>query len=484
MPNPGAQSIAFIGQSDAAKARLVALLKADDSVDQSESWPPRLSDNSYDIDHSNPSALAVIDLPALSQSPEVVEWLNTPNLGGLPKGTRLSQFLASRGASLDFAAECAAVHQAESATAVFYVVDGNRPYRKHIISDLQLLSFMSRPIVVVITYDQLDHRAETVPNQVSVWASAIADFSLPIIKVDLSDGRIQARQSLLAQIGASIPALGPTFTSLANAENQRNKQQIETAAAILAELIHAATNYKVTEPIKDRVATVLLLPGSKAALTDRLRLRLEADLRKRELDAWRQIMQVFGFRTIAGVESDTTAPYSTLVSDLFSEETWTLLGLSATQLVTLTAAAGGATGAAIDASVGGASFMMGSVIGIVGGALAGTAVALSDPKPLGIKISKTSSEIGPVTHPNFRWILLDRGLRVVESVARRSHASREPLSVAAGDGAETLADKLSFVDKLRVEQSWLGRGTSAVVIGELVREALGEGWDLRVRSDK
>ena len=483
MPNPAAQSIAFIGQSDAAKARLVALLKADDSVEQSESWPARSSANSHAIGHSDHLVLRVIDLPALSQSPEVVEWLNSPNLGGLPKGLRLSQFLASRGASLDFAAECAAVHQAESATAVFYVVDGNKPYRKHIISDLQLLSFMSRPIIVVITYDQLDRWAKTVPQQVSAWSAATADFSFPTVKVDLSDGRMQARQSLLAYIGGGVPVLGPTFTSLANAQNQRKKEQIDTAAAILAELICTATNYKVTEPIKDRDSTVPLLPGSKAALTDRLRLRIEADLRKMELDAWRQIMQVYGFRTIAGVESDTSHPYSTVVSDLFSEQAWTLLGLSATQLVALTAAAGGATGAAIDASVGGASLMVGSVIGIVGGALAGTAVALSDPKPLGIKISKTSSEIGPVTHPNFRWILLDRGLRVVESVARRSHASHEPLSVATGDGAETLADRLSFVDRLRVEQSWLGRGTSALVIRELVREALGEGG-LRVSRDK
>ena len=59
-----------------------------------------------------------------------------------------------------------------------------------------------------------------------------------------------------------------------------------------------------------------------------------------------------------------------LDADLFSEDTWLRFGLRRRDLVAAGAVGGAATGGVIDAAVGGASFLLGTVIGgAVGGVL-------------------------------------------------------------------------------------------------------------------
>jgi hypothetical protein len=119
--------------------------------------------------------------------------------------------------------------------------------------------------------------------------------------------------------------------------------------------------------------------------------------------------------------------------DLFSQRVWSTLGLSAGQLITAYSVAGAAAGGALDALVGGAAFLTGTVLGAaLGGATAVwqlgarafSVTALDGPAGRGDPNAPPTHRyrIGPHQHPNFPFVLLDRALLHHQAIRYRAHA--------------------------------------------------------------
>ena len=96
----------------------------------------------------------------------------------------------------------------------------------------------------------------------------------------------------------------------------------------------------------------------------------------------------------------------------------------------MTAAASGAVaGGLVDAMLGGASLFLGAGIGaLIGatGALVGSD-RLAKVEVLGQPLGGYELRLGPITDPNFPWVMLGRALLHVRLVAERNHARREAL---------------------------------------------------------
>jgi len=111
-------------------------------------------------------------------------------------------------------------------------------------------------------------------------------------------------------------------------------------------------------------------------------------------------------------------------TELFTEEGWELFGLSRRQLLMSGAISGAVAGGGIDVMLGGASLLLGAGIGaIVGGMgawLAGD--ELAKVKVLGQSLGGRTLQVGPVTAPNFPWVLLGRALLHHRVVAERPPA--------------------------------------------------------------
>ncbi len=117
-----------------------------------------------------------------------------------------------------------------------------------------------------------------------------------------------------------------------------------------------------------------------------------------------------------------------------------MLGLSPGQLVAASTVAGAVGGAAVDAAVGGASFMAGAVVGAAvggGAAVYGIGRRLARVRQvfpgglagfvLGARRAAAGSRrfrIGPHAGANFPWVLLDRALLHYDAVAGCTHARR------------------------------------------------------------
>ena len=122
--------------------------------------------------------------------------------------------------------------------------------------------------------------------------------------------------------------------------------------------------------------------------------------------------------------------------DLFAQSTWEAFGLDPKQIIAAYAIAGALTGSVIDASVGGASFLLGTAIGGLLGVGAGMRHAAQ--RAGGDSLSKVAKNIfdnkkqqrvGPLSDLNFPFILLDRSLFHYRNVLSRTHAQRAVVKV-------------------------------------------------------
>jgi hypothetical protein len=152
-----------------------------------------------------------------------------------------------------------------------------------------------------------------------------------------------------------------------------------------------------------------------------------------------------------------------LRDDLFAEEVWRMLGLSPGQLVAAGAAGGAVVGGGIDAAVGGATFLAGTVIGALSGggaALWSVGRRFARAKPLGAAgLLKTAQStwsggrtyrIGPHQGPAFPWVLLDRALVHYRAVARHTHARRDAVNL--GECSESVVGGLPVAERTALQK--------------------------------
>ena len=122
--------------------------------------------------------------------------------------------------------------------------------------------------------------------------------------------------------------------------------------------------------------------------------------------------------------------------DLFSKETWSVMGLSPTTLLAITTATGAVAGGSIDAAVGMATFLTGAVLGGLGGLGVGlyeltrrfaSACNVTEQAKSLLRRPKGGERIRVGPHPslNFPFVLLGRALDHTERVIAWAHARRE-----------------------------------------------------------
>jgi len=230
---------------------------------------------------------------------------------------------------------------------------------------------------------------------------------------------------------------------------QRRRRRAE-AAAVIADLLADALTHVEEIVVGDEEEI--------AVHQDRLERSFHDALRGLEAAARRRVEALYAHRAARFEEAGLERPV--FQHDLFAEEAWRVLGLSPAQLVAGGALAGAALGGAVDAAVGGASFLAGTVLGGAlggGGALYGLGRRFTRSRPVGplgalgvlsdvrrLWNRGRRFRIGPHAQPNFPWVLLDRALLHYDSVARRTHARRGTIALD-------------------------GRGSRAGLVGELAR---------------
>jgi hypothetical protein len=163
------------------------------------------------------------------------------------------------------------------------------------------------------------------------------------------------------------------------------------------------------------------------ALRAEIETRLQDGLRSLEQRCRDEVEAIYSHRRIERREAALTL----LDEDLFAEKTWLVFGLRRSELMATGAMGGAATGAVVDAQLGGMSFLLGALFGAGIGAALGwwTADRLVKVRVLDVPLGGKKLVAGPTRNRNFPHVVFNRARYHHFLVARRNHSLRGELAL-------------------------------------------------------
>lgn len=199
--------------------------------------------------------------------------------------------------------------------------------------------------------------------------------------------------------------------------DQRAKRRM--AARVVAETLVSILRHRIEMRAGSELDPRVVRPELEA--------RFRAELRKLEERSRDRVEVIYEHRKIARRERALDVSEE----DLFAERTWLAFGLSRRDLVATGAVGGAATGAFVDAHLGGASLFAGAVVGAgLGATLAWwTASRLVTIRVMNLPLGGKAAVAGPSKNPNLPYVLLNRARYHRLRVARRSHAMQGELAL-------------------------------------------------------
>jgi len=426
---------AVVGRVNKGKSSIVATLAEDDSV-LVDARPGTTTDvREYPVQVDGRTLFVLIDTPGFEDATRALAWLKARERSAADRPALIAEFVAAHRGTGDFVDEQRLLTPVLEGASILYVVDATRPYRRNYEAEMEILRWTGQPGMALLNHiGQADHGAE--------WHRALDQYFKIVRDFDAFTVGLTARLGLLETFRELRPEWrAPIDEAVAALSGQWRRRRRDAAAEIASLLVDELTHTQ-----EAAVADEEQLDAQK----DRLEQRFHQALRDREEKSRHRVELLFAHHEARFSDSSLERPI--FHKDLFAEETWRLLGLSPAQLVTASAIAGAAVGGTIDAMVGGASFMTGTVLGgALGGATAlyslgrrwAQATRVRDEGAVGLLASLRQTftggpryRIGPHADPNCPWVLLDRALLHYGAVARRTHAQRgeTPLGEAARAG--------------------------------------------------
>jgi len=405
---------AIVGHPNKGKSSIVATLAEDDSVAISpEPGTTRIA-RAYPMRLDGVTLYELIDTPGFQRAREMLAWLNAHDRGAGARTDVVREFVEQHDGVERFHDECQLLRPILDGAGILYVVDGSRPYGAEYEPEMEVLRWTGQPRMALINMIGAgDH--------VDEWRAALSQFFSIVRVFDAMRSDFDRRIELLRAFGAIDETWLTPLNSAADAlAAERLRRKTRAAAEIADLLVDVLTTTEAAALPDER-------PDPAVEATVRARLRKTVSLR--ELAARRTVQEIYHH---TGLEAREAAA-SFLTEDLFSARSFSVFGLSSSQLAMTGAASGAVAGGLVDAMLGGASLFLGAGIGaLIGatGALVGSD-RLAKVEVLGQPLGGYELRLGPITDPNFPWVMLGRALLHVRLVAERNHARREALVLDA-----------------------------------------------------
>lgn len=460
---------AVVGRVNKGKSSIVATLAEDDSVHVDARPGTTVEVREYPVRVDGRTLFVLVDTPGFEDASRALAWLKARERSAADRPGLVADFVAAHRDVGDFVDEQRLLRPVLEGACILYVVDAARPYRRNYEAEMEILRWTGQPGMALLNrIGEGDHGAE--------WHRALDQYFKIVRDFDAFSVGLDERLALLETFKELKPEWREALEeAVAALRAQWRRRRLEAASDIAELLADALTHTEESAAAREE---------DLDAQKDRLEQRFHQALRDREETSRRRVETLFAHREAHFTDSALERPV--FKKDLFAEETWRLLGLSPTQLLTAGAIAGAAVGGTIDAMVGGASFFVGTVVGgalggatalyglgrrwaratrVRGGGAAGVVASVQETFAAGPRF-----RIGPHADPNFPWVLLDRALLHYAAVARRTHARRGDIALAESARAGLVAE-LDASERKRLEALFrrLRRGR-----GDPPRELLGE----------
>jgi GTPase Era involved in 16S rRNA processing len=425
---------AVIGRVNKGKSSIVSTLAEDDSVNidaipgttrYCQEFPFRLDGRTLII---------LIDTPGFQQAPRALAWLKDHEDSVTNRREVVAKFVKNFQDTGEFVDECRLLEPILNGAGILYVVDGAKPFRKNYEAEMEILRWTGQPRMALINkIGEGDFSDEWCPA-LDQYFSVVRSFNAHYVgfqdRIRLLEAFRELHDPWRDSINESVHYL--------KAEWER-RQRI--SANVIASLLIDELTYEKEIAI------------NKDENPKNYKHKIEAEfhdyLRNRERKARKAIEHLYQHLKIETEEDELDRPV--FEQDLFAKSTWSLLGLTTKQLIALGAIAGATVGGILDAAVGGASFMAGTLIG--GAIGAGSILYISTNRfatienIIGVLQGKQMIRIGPHKNPNFPWVLLDRALLHYKSIRDLAHSRREKIKLSAESSDQRIAAKLDSSTK-------------------------------------
>ena len=424
---------AIVGHPNKGKSSIVATLAEDDSVAISPEPGTTKAARSYPMRLDGVTLYELFDTPGFQRAREVLAWLQTHDRGAGARADVVREFVAQHTNDERFHDECELLRPILDGAGVLYVVDGSRPYGREYEPEMEVLRWTGRPRMALINLIAAgDH--------VDEWRAALSQYFSIVRVFDAMHADFARRLELLRAFGAIDETWSPRLNQAADALAVERARRKERAATEIGNLMIGVLTTTESAALPDE--------HGDPAIEEQARTRLRRSVNAQEQAARRSIQEIYHHDGLEAREADAAF----LTEDLFSERSFSVFGLSSPQLALTGAASGAVAGGIVDAMFGGASLFLGAGIGALIGA-AGALVGsdrLAKVEILGQPLGGFELRLGPITDPNFPWVMLGRALLHVRLIAERNHARREALVIDAERG-EHLADTIDASRRRRLE---------------------------------
>ncbi len=397
---------AVLGHPNEGKSSVVSTLTEDDQIKVSRIPGETVVSRQFTVTIDGEELIRFVDTPGFQVPRQTLAWFK--KYDGAP-GQIIECFVNTFQNDPFYSDECELLAPLSTGAGIIYVVDGSRPVRQDDLAEMEILRLTGRPRMAVINSktDTKDYTADWKHqfrkhfNSIRVFNSNTANFMDRILMLESLKSIDQDWEPMLARV-----------IQVFKDDWQRRNQM---ACAIIIKTIEANLSFSLSQKVKQGTDSEKI----QQALT----LQYQEHLKKSETLMFKKIRLLFKHNLFEYPLPD----YSILQHDLFSKQTWELLGLTKEQLAAAGAIIGGTFGAMIDAAAAGITFGVFTAIGGIVGA--GSAVIsgkkMAGKKKAGFRLGGDKIRLGPSKNLQFLYVLLDRAFIYYSHIINRPHGKRD-----------------------------------------------------------
>jgi GTPase SAR1 family protein len=426
---------AVVGRVNKGKSSVIASLIESDDVKISPRPGTTTECVRYDVDEDGRVLFTVIDTPGFEDAPRVLYWLREREATAADRVALVRSFVDEFSGTDEFIQECKLLKPILDGAAILYVVNGEEPYRKNYEAEMEILRYTGQPAMGLINWSEDGAHVED-------WENALNQYFKLVRFFDAHHVTWRDRRKLLQAFQVLEPQWEEALDEALRVLETEQQRRLHEVSSIITDLLVDSLTFNL----------VVILPDSTALRFEREKLekRFHDELRQKEAKAHRSIARVYLH------ELGDWTPETPMVleesDDLFSKETWSVMGLSPTTLLAITTATGAVAGGSIDAAVGMASFFTGALLGGLGGLGFGLyeltrrfASASNVTEQAKSLISRPKSgeriRVGPHPSLNFPFVLLGRAIDHTERVLAWAHARKQlpPTTEESGGALKSLS---------------------------------------------
>lgn len=410
---------AILGHPNEGKSSVLSTLSEDDSVKISPIPGETVQCRTFPVLIDGREVIRFTDTPGFQNPSKVLHLLQQKQEIG---GSLLESFYTQHQNDPQLQHDCELLKPLIRGAGIIYVADGSRPLRNVDLAEMEILRLTGKPRMAILNCK--DREAGHIDDWKTEFRKNFNSSRVFNAHSATYHERIKLLEALKSIDQDWHEALDFVVSAFKRDWLGRNQRTTE----LICQMLTSCVNLKLEKSLSRK--------SSIEPEKEKLYLRYTEKIKKLERSHHAQIRKLFKHNIF-----DYTLPAQSIYhQDLFSEQTWQVLGLTRKQLALVGGIGGAALAATVDIAAGGASLgfftTMGGALGALGAVYGGKKV-VSKIDVLGISPEKYILQVGPNENTQFPFILFDRVLLYYSHIINWTHGRRdykEELPVSDGEG--------------------------------------------------